>query len=120
MSGFITLSERTTIDTMALMDSSKVAEFYADMMEKQATQFTILISVLCVVVAGLTLVTLWWNIKGAKQQIAEESENNKRVFQRLFKATTSKMEDNLKIQLETEVKSLSGEIHKDFRPIKTK
>lgn len=105
-------------DTISVVRTDQIAEFYEDMMDKQATQFTILISVLCAVVACITFVTLWWNIKGAKQQIAEETENSKRAFQRLFKSTTSKMEENLNAQLKEEAKLLSEDIHKDLNEYK--
>lgn len=106
-------------DTISVVRTDQIAEFYEDMMDKQATQFTILISVLCAVVACITFVTLWWNIKGAKQQIAEESENSKRAFQRLLKTTTSKMEENLYTQLKEEAKLISEDIHKELNEYKT-
>jgi len=101
-------------DTISVLRTDQVVDFYQDMMDKQASQFTILISVLCGVFACITFVTLWWNYKGAKQQIAEEGENNKRAFQRLFKTTTSKMEENLKDQFKEEARVVSEKIHHEL------
>ena len=105
-------------DTISVIDASKVAEFYSSMMDKQATQFTILISVLCGIVVFIIGATWWWNYRGAKQQIAEESENNRKVFQRLFKTSTAKMEDELNNSLKEEVSSLSQTIHDELEEYK--
>ena len=59
-------------DTIEYLVKSDVVAFYSDMMEKQATSFTILISVMSAVFVAIIGATWWWNYKGAKQQIKEE------------------------------------------------
>lgn len=69
-------------DTLSVIESSKIVAFYSDMLDQQATQFTILISVIGVVVVLFAGFTLWWNYIGAKQKIVAESEKTRRLLKK--------------------------------------
>lgn len=96
-----------TIDTIEYIKRSDVADFYANIADKQATQFTILISVLCGIVVVLIGMTWWWNYKASKQQITDEIslakskldkdvDDAKEAIKRLFNAYKSNVDDLLK------------------------
>ena len=76
---------QVVIDSVEYVRSSDVSAFYADLADKQATQFTILISVLCGIVVIVIGATWWWNYKGAKQQIKEEVETLKTSLVRMLR-----------------------------------
>lgn len=59
-------------DTVAVLDASKVAEFYADMLDKQQGQFNILLVVIGFIVTIVMGATWIWNHKFSKAQISEE------------------------------------------------
>lgn len=109
-------------DTVSVLDSAKVAEFYADMMSKQATNFTILISVLCGIVVIVIGATWWWNYRGAKQQISEEISKSKRALQRLINIKATKFEETIdnrvKQQLNEQVQSFSKTIQENLTDYK--
>lgn len=76
--------KQVVIDSVEYVRSSDVSAFYADLADKQATQFTILISIICGIVVFVIGATWWWNYRGAKQQISEEISINKKALMRLF------------------------------------
>lgn len=102
------------IDSLHVLDMNKVVEFYSDLMDKQATQFTILISVLCGVVVLIIGATWWWNYRGAKQQISEEIEKQREAMTRLFKVSTGRMEKDLQAFTENKMNENFTELHKEF------
>ncbi len=73
-------------DTIEYMIRSDVISFYSDLMDKQATQFTILISVVSAVFVIAIGATWWWNYKGAKQQIKDEVGASKLALNKLFQS----------------------------------
>lgn len=72
-------------DTIEYILKSDVTAFYADMMDKQATQFTIIVSVIGGVFAIAIGATWWWNYKGAKQQISDEISTARQALNRVFR-----------------------------------
>lgn len=112
------LSVGMQADTLSVIDASKVAEFYSSMMDKQATQFTILITTMCGIMVFIVGATWWWNFKGAKRQIREEIGNSKRAFQRLFKISTSEMENSLNVSLEQKLTDQLKKVNKEIEDYK--
>lgn len=106
------------IDTVEVIDVKSVVDFYDTLLESQSNQFTIMITVICGVVAFIVGITWWWNVKGAKQQIREESDNNKRSFQRLFKSSTMAMEKSLEESIEKKMDAYSKTIHNELENYK--
>ena len=76
---------QVVIDSVEYVRSSDVSAFYADLADKQSTQFTILISVLCGIIVIVIGATWWWNYIGAKQQIKDEIENLKASLVRMLR-----------------------------------
>ena len=76
---------QVVIDSVKYVRSSDVSAFYADLADKQATQFTILISVLCGIIVIVIGATWWWNYRGAKQQIKDEVDNLKMSLVRMLR-----------------------------------
>lgn len=114
----VLLNIESQVDTLAVVNANQVVAFYSDMMDKQATQFTILISVLCGIVVFIIGATWWWNYRGAKNQISEEIEANKRSFQRLFKTTTIQMDNQMDAMMKEKVESLTKSLHEEFEEYK--
>ncbi len=88
-------TKKIVIDSVEYIRSSDVSTFYADLADKQATQFTILISIICGIVVFIIGATWWWNYRGAKQQISEEISMNKETLMRLFRQQAKKVNDIL-------------------------
>lgn len=85
---------KIVIDTVTYVKYNDVSAFYSDLADKQATQFTILISVLCGIVVVLIGATWWWNFRGAKKQISEEIEIQKNTMKRWLNLKMKKMEES--------------------------
>lgn len=83
-------------DTIEYLVKSDVVEFYTDMMDKQATQFGILIGVISGVFVLAIGATWWWNYNGAKQQIKDEVNTTKQALYKLFKNHQKAVDDSLK------------------------
>ena len=77
--------KQVVIDSVEYVRSSDVSAFYADLADKQAIQFTILISVLCGIIVIVIGATWWWNYRGAKQQIKDEVDNLKTSLVRMLR-----------------------------------
>lgn len=83
-------------DTIEYLEKSDVIAFYSDMMDKQATQFAIIVSVISAVFVIATGATWWWNSRGAKQQIKDEVNTAKQVLNKLYKNHQKAIENILK------------------------
>lgn len=75
---------RVIIDSVEYIKRTDTLEFYSDIANKQATQFTILISVLCGITVLLLAASWWWNMQGAKNQIRSEVESAKQQLKGEF------------------------------------
>lgn len=100
-------------DTIEYLVKSDVAAFYADMMDKQATQFTTLVAVICGVFAIAVGATWWWNYRGAKQQIKEEVGTAKQAMYKLYKSHQKAVDELLK-QYETEFNGFKDSIRQSI------
>ena len=87
--------KQVVMDSVEYVRSSDVSAFYADLADKQATQFTILISVLCGIIVIVIGATWWWNYRGAKQQIKDEIENLKASLVRMLRLQVRDFEKQL-------------------------
>lgn len=67
------------VDTVEYVKSADVSAFYADMADKQATQFQILTYSILAILVIVVGATWWWNYRGAKMQIKEEIDNSKSI-----------------------------------------
>lgn len=105
-------------DTLFMMDAGKVADFYSSLLDQQSNQFTILISVLCGIVVIIIGATCWWNYRGAKQQIFEETEEHKKALTRLFKVSTSRIEKGVSDSIKKEMDSFSESMHTELEDYK--
>lgn len=74
------------IDSVEYIQKSDVTAFYMDMMDKQANQFSIILTAIGIIFAIVVGATWWWNYKGAKQQINEEISTAKQSLNKLFNA----------------------------------
>lgn len=83
---------QVVIDSVEYVRRSDVAAFYADLVDKQATQFTILISVLCGIIVIVIGATWWWNYRDAKQQIKDEIETLKTSLVRMLRLQVREFE----------------------------
>lgn len=105
------------VDSIEYVKKSDVLQFYSDIADKQATQFTILISVLCGVVVVLLGATWWWNYRAAKQQIKDDINTKKKTLTRLLRnklkeinTTIEKQQNDFKSQKGTFQKSINNQI----------
>ena len=115
---------QVVIDSVKYVRSSDVSAFYADLADKQATQFTILISVLCGIIVIVIGATWWWNYRGAKQQIKDEVDNLKMSLVRMLRLQVRDFEkqqqafnqryDTDKITLEESLKKYVEEKSKEI------
>lgn len=83
-------------DTIEYMMRTDVIAFYSDLMDKQANQFTILISVVSAVFVIAIGATWWWNYNGAKQQIKDEVGASKQALNKLFQSHKNAVDAILK------------------------
>ena len=104
---------QVVIDSVEYVRKSDVAAFYADLADKQATQFTVLISIICGIVVFIIGATWWWNYRGAKQQISEEISTNKETLMRLFRQQ-SKNVNNILRNYEQKYKNDKIELQKSI------
>ena len=96
-------------DTIEYLEKSDVIAFYSDMMDKQATQFAIIVSVISAVFVIATGATWWWNSRGAKQQIKDEVNTAKQVLNKLYKNHQKAIENILK-NYENEFNEFKGSL----------
>ncbi len=75
---------RVIIDSVEYIKRTDVLEFYSDIANKQATQFTILISVLCGITVLFLAASWWWNYNASKKQISTEIDDAKIALQKLM------------------------------------
>lgn len=87
--------------------------FYSDIADKQATQFTILISVLCGVVVVLLGATWWWNYRAAKQQIKDDINTEKIALSRLLRSKLKEINTSMEKQ-QNDFKSQKGSFQKSI------
>ena len=99
------------IDTVEYILKSDVTAFYADMMEKQTNQFTIILTAIGIIFAVTVGATWWWNYKGAKQQISEEVNTAKQSLNKLFNANKNGIEKELK-KYENQFNGFKGSLQK--------
>lgn len=78
-------AKQVVIDSVEYIKSSDVSAFYADLMDKQATQFQILTYAILAIIVIVVGATWWWNYRGAKSQISEEITSNKDILMRLLR-----------------------------------
>lgn len=99
------------VDTVEYILKSDVTVFYADMMEKQTNQFTIILTAIGIIFAVTVGATWWWNYKGAKQQISEEISVAKQSLSKLFNANKKGVEKELK-NYENQFNGFKGSLQK--------
>ena len=71
--------KNVVVDTVEYIKSTDVSAFYADLVDKQATQFQVLTYAILAILVIVVSATWWWNYRGAKQQIKEEIDNYKTI-----------------------------------------
>ena len=98
-------------DTIEYLVKSDVVAFYSEMMDKQATQFGILVGVISGVFVLALGATWWWNFVGAKQQIKEEVSAAKQAMNKLYKNHQKAIDDILK-KYEKEFNGFKGSLQK--------
>ncbi|MBO7145501.1 MAG: hypothetical protein J6W13_11835 [Salinivirgaceae bacterium] len=86
------LVKSIVIDSVEYIKKSDVLNFYSDIADKQATQFTILISVLCGIVVILLGATWWWNYRAAKQQIRDDINTEKIILSKILRKKMNEMD----------------------------
>lgn len=94
----IEITKSIIIDSVEYIKKSDVLQFYSDIADKQATQFTILISVLCGIVVILLGATWWWNYRAAKQQIKDDINTEKEVLTRLLRSRLNEINKSIEKQ----------------------
>jgi len=114
------------VDSIEYVKKSDVLQFYSDIADKQATQFTILISVLCGVVVVLLGATWWWNYRAAKQQIKDDINTEKETLTRLLRnklkeiyTTIEKQQNEFKSQKGAFQKSVNNQIDAKYKQLNT-
>lgn len=110
------------VDTVEYVKSTDVSAFYADLADKQSTQFQVLTYAILAILVIVVGATWWWNYRGAKQQIKEEMENFKAIQTRWLRQqgrnTNKILQDyqqnygNDKVELQ---KSINNQIDRKFK-----
>ena len=108
------------VDSVNYLIKSDVSSFYMDMMEKQATQFTILISVVSVIFVAVVGATWWWNYKGAKQQIKDEVDSAKQSLYRLYKANQKQIQKDIDNTVKDRFETYVADFQQQVNDIDTK
>lgn len=106
------------IDTVEVIDVKSVVDFYETLLESQSNQYSNLIIAILTIMGAILGITFWWNIRGAKQQIKQESDKNKQSFQRFFKSSTTSMEKSLEESIEKKMDAYSKTIHNELEDYK--
>ena len=109
----IEIAKSIIIDSVEYVKKSDVLCFYSDIADKQATQFTILISVLCGVVVVLLGATWWWNYRAAKQQIKDDINTEKIVLSRLLRSKLKEINTSMEKQ-QNDFKGQKGSFQKSI------
>lgn len=101
------------LDTLEYVMKSDVTSFYMDMMDKQASQFTVLVTVISAIFGLVTLFTLWWNYKGAqihiKEQINAEREKIEDSLQKEIQENLDEYKEKISQSLTTQVQQAIDE-----------
>ena len=120
----IEIVKTTIVDSIEYVKKSDVLQFYSDIADKQASQFTILISVLCGIVVVLFGATWWWNYRAARQQIKDDINTEKESLTRLlrkklkeFTTTIEKQQNDFKSQKGTFQKSINNQIDAKYKQL---
>lgn len=110
------------VDTVEYVKSTDVSAFYADLAEKQATQFQVLTYAILAIMVIVVGATWWWNYRGAKQQIKEEIDNYKSIQTRWLRQQaekTNKILQEYEHKFETDKtelqKSINNQIDRKFK-----
>lgn len=101
-------------DTVAVLDASKVAEFYADMLDKQQGQFNILLVVIGFIVTIVMGATWIWNHKYSKAQISEEIQAGLNNLNTLFEEHRSSTKEDVALQVKEKMDELSASMMKEL------
>ncbi|MDT3388167.1 MAG: hypothetical protein LIR46_10475 [Bacteroidota bacterium] len=101
-------------DTVAVLDASKVAEFYADMLDKQQGQFNILLVVIGFIVTIVMGATWIWNHKFSKAQISEEIQAGLNNLNARFEEHRSTTKEEVASLVEEKMDELSASMKKEL------
>lgn len=101
-------------DTVAVLDASKVAEFYADMLDKQQGQFNILLVVIGFIVTIVMGATWIWNHKYSKAQISEEIQAGLNTLNARFEEHKSTTKEEVASLVEEKMDELSASMKKEL------
>lgn len=106
-------SDSTLVDVLTNAD---MLSFYQDIMDRQATQFSIWTVVLSIVFTAVVGATWWWNYRGARLQITSEIEDKVKELDKRYEefinvvtafdsrfsefknSTTKEIEDSIEIK----------------------
>lgn len=102
-------------DTLRLIDSNQVIEFYRDLMDKQSSQFGILITVVIAIFTLLLGVSWWWNVSGIKHQVKGEIEIAKSSIEEQQEKWQVESTTKLEEYVSGHIKELGDSLRKDLR-----
>lgn len=101
-------------DTVKVIDAELVANFYSSLLDKQSAQFTILVTVLSLVVVLILGATCWWNFRGAKQFMNKEIDKYKKEVRIATSKEVSNIEESVSKKVSDKVESLDKSIHSEL------
>jgi len=101
-------------DTIGVIDAAKVAEFYSEMIDKQQSQFNILLVVIGFIVTIVMGATWLWNHKISKMQISEEIQAGLKELQDRFEEHRSATKEVVDAQIKEKMDDLSASMKKEL------
>lgn len=98
-------------DTIAVLKTDQVVEFYSDMMDKQATQFGHLLTAVVAIFTVLLGVSWFWNVLGMKKSVNNLIDSAKIEIQE----DLNEWKGGIRKDLDTQISNKSEEINKSIQ-----
>lgn len=109
------LLQKQITDTISVIDTNKVVDFYSDLLEKQSTQFGLLLTAIISIFTILIGVSWWWNISGMKNQLKNEVDAAKNSMKEDLDEWKNKSKTEFNKLINEKGKEIDGELQKQLK-----
>lgn len=109
------LLQKQITDTISVIDTNKVVDFYSDLLEKQSTQFGLLLTAIIAIFTILIGVSWWWNISGMKNQLKNEVDAAKNSMKEDLDEWKNKSKTEFNKLINEKGKEIDGELQKQLK-----
>lgn len=102
-------------DTIFVIDTNKVVDFYSDLLEKQSTQFGLLLSAIIAVFTILLGVSWWWNTAGIKNQLKNQVDAAKTSMKEDLEKWKNESKTNYNKLIDEKGKAIEADFQKKLK-----